>query len=113
MWTCFPAPITARTQRLSTSTTARDVSFAVLKEKVCTAGSADWFEAFRFFRTPVGTGRSRTSYGRNRRISMTDTIKPASRRNAIIGWILSGLVGAFLVFSASFKFLTPDIVRET
>jgi hypothetical protein len=38
---------------------------------------------------------------------------PNSKRNAIIGWTLSGLVGAFLIFSASFKFLTPDLVRET
>jgi hypothetical protein len=36
-----------------------------------------------------------------------------SKRNAIIGWTLSGLVGAFLFFSASFKFFTPDLVRET
>ncbi len=45
---------------------------------------------------------------------MTDTpISPASRRNAIIGWTLSGLVGAFLLFSASLKFFMPGIVRET
>lgn len=29
------------------------------------------------------------------------------------GWIISGLVGAFLAFSASLKFFMPDIVRET
>jgi hypothetical protein len=29
------------------------------------------------------------------------------------GWVVSGLVAAFLAMSASFKFLTPDIVRET
>ena len=29
------------------------------------------------------------------------------------GWAVSGLVGAFLVFSASLKFFMPDIVRET
>ena len=29
------------------------------------------------------------------------------------GWVVSGLVGAFLAMSASFKFFTPDIVRET
>ncbi|HEV7692420.1 MAG TPA: DoxX family protein [Hyphomonadaceae bacterium] len=40
-------------------------------------------------------------------------VSPNSKRNAIIGWTLSGLVGAFLIFSASFKFLTPGIVRET
>jgi hypothetical protein len=46
---------------------------------------------------------------------MTSAVElpPNSKRNAIIGWTLSGLVGAFLIFSASFKFLTPDLVRET
>lgn len=29
------------------------------------------------------------------------------------GWIVSGLVSAFLAFSASLKFFMPDIVRET
>ena len=38
---------------------------------------------------------------------------PASRRMAIIGWTLSGLVGAFLLFSASLKFVAQDMVRET
>ena len=38
---------------------------------------------------------------------------PASRRMAIIGWTLSGLVGVFLLFSASLKFVAQDIVRET
>jgi hypothetical protein len=32
---------------------------------------------------------------------------------AIAGWVVSGLVGAFLAMSAGFKFFTPDIVRET
>ena len=36
-----------------------------------------------------------------------------SRRMAIIGWTLSGLVGAFLIFSASLKFFAQDMVRET
>jgi hypothetical protein len=38
---------------------------------------------------------------------------PASRRMAIIGWTLSGLVGAFLIFSASLKFFAQGMVRET
>jgi DoxX-like family len=43
---------------------------------------------------------------------MIDT--PAQTRAfTIIGWTLSGLVGAFLAFSASLKFLMPDVVRET
>jgi len=29
------------------------------------------------------------------------------------GWVISGLVAAFLAFSASLKFFMPDIVRET
>jgi hypothetical protein len=45
---------------------------------------------------------------------MTDTaISAPSRRMAIIGWTLSGLVGAFLLFSASLKFVAQDMVRET
>ena len=48
---------------------------------------------------------------------MTATIdvatSPASRRMAIIGWTLSGLVGAFLIFSASLKFVAQDMVRQT
>jgi hypothetical protein len=35
------------------------------------------------------------------------------RKMLIAGWVVSGLVGAFLAMSASFKFFTPDIVRET
>jgi hypothetical protein len=35
------------------------------------------------------------------------------RKTVIAGWVVSGLVGAFLAMSASFKFFTPDIVRET
>lgn len=43
---------------------------------------------------------------------MIDT--PAQTRAfTIIGWTLSGLAGAFLAFSASLKFLMPDVVRET
>ncbi|MEZ6029568.1 MAG: DoxX family protein [Hyphomonadaceae bacterium] len=36
-----------------------------------------------------------------------------SRKMIIGGWIVAGLVGAFLAFSASLKFLMPDVVRET
>lgn len=35
------------------------------------------------------------------------------RKMVVAGWVVSGLVGAFLAMSASFKFVTPDIVRET
>lgn len=31
----------------------------------------------------------------------------------LAGWIVTGLVGAFLAFSASLKFFMPDVVRET
>jgi hypothetical protein len=43
---------------------------------------------------------------------MTDV---ATSRGAMFwaGWVISGLVGAFLAFSASLKFFMPDIVRET
>ena len=43
---------------------------------------------------------------------MTDV---AARRGTMFwaGWVISGLVAAFLALSASFKFFTPDIVRET
>lgn len=43
----------------------------------------------------------------------SETAPKPSRRNAIIGWTLSGLVGAFLLFSASFKFFMVDIVHQT
>lgn len=36
-----------------------------------------------------------------------------SRKMTIGGWIVTGLVGAFLALSASLKFLMPDVVRET
>lgn len=36
-----------------------------------------------------------------------------SRAFTLIGWTLSGLVGAFLAFSASLKFFMQDVVRET
>ena len=43
---------------------------------------------------------------------MTDV---ATSRGAMFwaGWVISGLVAAFLAFSASLKFFMPDIVRET
>jgi hypothetical protein len=41
------------------------------------------------------------------------TARGESRAFTIIGWTLTGLVGAFLAFSASLKFLTPDMVRAT
>ncbi len=44
---------------------------------------------------------------------MTTETKTTGRKLVIAGWIVSGLVGAFLAMSASFKFFTPDIVRET
>lgn len=44
---------------------------------------------------------------------MTAETRTTGRKMAIAGWVVSGLVGAFLVMSASFKFFTPDIVRET
>ncbi|MEQ1784862.1 MAG: DoxX family protein [Hyphomonadaceae bacterium] len=42
----------------------------------------------------------------------TETRTPANRMQ-IAGWIVSGLIGAFLAFSASLKFFMQDIVRET
>jgi hypothetical protein len=45
---------------------------------------------------------------------MTDTIvSPTSKRMAITGWIITGLIAVFLAFSASLKFLAPAMVRET
>jgi hypothetical protein len=32
---------------------------------------------------------------------------------AVAGWIVTGLVGAFLAFSASLKFVAPDMALET
>lgn len=36
-----------------------------------------------------------------------------SRKLTIAGWVMTGLVGAFLAMSASFKFFTPDMALET
>ena len=44
---------------------------------------------------------------------MTEQAKAPDGKMVIAGWIVTGLVGAFLAMSASFKFFTPDIVRET
>lgn len=44
---------------------------------------------------------------------MSDEVKSSVGKMAIAGWVVSGLVGAFLAMSAGFKFFTPDIVRET
>ena len=44
---------------------------------------------------------------------MTEQTKAPAEKLAIAGWIVTGLVGAFLAMSAGFKFFTPDIVRET
>jgi hypothetical protein len=35
------------------------------------------------------------------------------RQDGDRGWVVSGLMVAFLAMSASFMFFTPDIVRET
>ena len=43
---------------------------------------------------------------------MTDTSKSRGKM-FWIGWAVSGFVALFLAFSASLKFLMPDIVRET
>ena len=44
---------------------------------------------------------------------MSTETKAPKGRMYWAGWIVTGLVGAFLAMSASFKFFTPDIVRET
>ena len=44
---------------------------------------------------------------------MSEQAKASGARIAIAGWVVSGLVGAFLAMSASFKFFMPDVVRET
>lgn len=44
---------------------------------------------------------------------MSEQAKTPGGKMIIAGWIVTGLVGAFLAMSASFKFFTPDIVRET
>jgi hypothetical protein len=45
---------------------------------------------------------------------MAETTNPTSRGKMYwTGWVISGLVGAFLAFSASLKFVAKDMVRET
>lgn len=44
---------------------------------------------------------------------MSNETVAQSRKTTIAGWIVTGLVGAFLAFSASLKFFTPDIALET
>ena len=44
---------------------------------------------------------------------MSETTGSQRGRMYVAGWIVTGLVGAFLAMSAGFKFFTPDIVRET
>ena len=45
---------------------------------------------------------------------MTGTaVSAPSRRMALVGWTLTGLVSAFLLFSASLKFVAQDMVHET
>ena len=44
---------------------------------------------------------------------MSYEVNASVGKMAIAGWIVTGLVGAFLAMSAGFKFFTPDIVRET
>lgn len=44
---------------------------------------------------------------------MTEDTKMPRSRMVIAGWIVTGLVGAFLAMSASFKFFTPDMALET
>ena len=44
---------------------------------------------------------------------MSGEAQVTGRKMVIAGWVVSGLIGAFLAMSAGFKFFTPDIVRET
>lgn len=44
---------------------------------------------------------------------MTATIANPRGRMFWTGWVISGLLAAFLAFSASLKFFMTDIVRET
>lgn len=44
---------------------------------------------------------------------MTTEAKAPGRKTMIAGWVVTGLVGAFLAFSASLKFLAPDMALET
>jgi hypothetical protein len=44
---------------------------------------------------------------------MAMDVAAQSRKLSIAGWVVTGLVGAFLAMSASFKFFTPDMALET
>jgi DoxX-like family len=44
---------------------------------------------------------------------MSEEVRPPGEKMVLAGWIVTGLVGAFLAFSASLKFFMPDVVRET
>jgi len=44
---------------------------------------------------------------------MSEEAKAPRGKMFIAGWIVTGLVGAFLAMSASFKFFTPDMALET
>jgi len=44
---------------------------------------------------------------------MSEQGKATGGKMFLAGWIVTGLVGAFLAFSASLKFFMPDVVRET
>jgi hypothetical protein len=44
---------------------------------------------------------------------MTTESRAPGKKMVIAGWIVTGLVGAFLAMSASFKFFTPDMALET
>lgn len=44
---------------------------------------------------------------------MTTEARAPGRKLTIAGWVVTGLVGAFLAFSASLKFFTPEIALET
>jgi len=44
---------------------------------------------------------------------MTGQAESSGGKMVVAGWVVSGLVGAFLAFSASLKFFIQDVVRET
>jgi hypothetical protein len=44
---------------------------------------------------------------------MSEEARPPGGKMVLGGWIVTGLVGAFLAFSASLKFFMPDVVRNT
>lgn len=48
------------------------------------------------FHRLVGSMNFRTSYGRKREAYMTKTVTAQDRKLTIAGWVVTGLVGAFL-----------------